>query len=170
MRREFTQHGARNRGLVVGLSVVLVLEAAVIHVMVREAPWWVHAFLVVTNVSVLSFLLRHDRAIERRPIVVGDGTILVQHGLLLAATVPLTSVAEVASAGWRDVPGEFSRGYLKASGFDDPNVVVTLRDAVRVRLGFGMHRTARVIGLRVDDPASFVACINASLAAPASPS
>ena len=163
MRLEFTQHGARNRGLVVGLSVVLVLEAAVIHVMVREAPWFVHGFLALTNGLVLSFLLRHDRAIERRPIVVGDGAILVQHGLLLSATVPLASVAEVASAGWRDVPGDLTRGYVKASGFDDPNVLVTLRDAVRVRLGFGMHRTARVIGLRVDDPAGFVASVKAAL-------
>lgn len=168
--REFTQHGARNRGLVIGLSVVLVLEAAVIHVMVRAAPWWVHAFLAATNVSVLAFLLRHDQAIQRRPILVGDGAILVQHGLLLSATVPLASVSQVAAAGWRDVPGELTRGYVKASGFDDPNVLVTLRDAVRVRLGFGMHRTARVIGLRVDDPASFVACVNASLASPATPS
>lgn len=169
MRQEFTQHSARNRGLVIGLSAVLVLEGGVIHVMLRSAPWWVHLLLAASNLWVLVFLLRHDRAIGARPILVADGTLTIQHGLLVSATIPLAAVSQVAAVGWRDLPGEVSQGYLKVSGFDDPNVLVTLRDAVRVRLGFGMHRTARVIGLRLDDPASFVACVNALLTPSAAP-
>lgn len=158
MGQEFTQHAARSRGLVVGIAIMLLAESVAIHAFLLDQPWWVHALLLAANGSTIWFLWAHDRAIGAHPVVVDDGGIRVRHGLIISAEIPRGAIVSVTRPTWKELPGEVASGYVKASGFDDPNVLITMRDPVRVNLGLGIRRSARVIGLRVDDADNFVAC------------
>jgi hypothetical protein len=161
----FTQQGARARGLVVGLSLMLLVESVAIHAFLLGKPWYIHALLLAANASTIWFLVAHDRAIGTRPVLVDDAGIEVRHGMLISATVPWAKVGAVTTPSWKELPAEVARGYVKASGFDDPNVLVTLREPVRVRLAPGVGVQARVIGLRLDDPKGFLQSASARLIA-----
>jgi hypothetical protein len=156
---EFTQHAARSRGLVIGLGAVLLAESVAVHAFLLGRAWWVHALLLVANLSTLGFLLAHDRAVGSRPAVVSDAGIELPHGLLVRVSMPWAAVARVTRPAWNDVPGEASRGFLKISGFDDPNVLLHLNHPVAASLGMGITRAVTTIGLRLDDPEAFVRAV-----------
>lgn len=118
MAEAFTQQGARARGLVVGLSLMLLVESVAIHAFLLGKPWWIHALLLAANASTIWFLVAHDRAIGTRPVLVDDAGIEVRHGMLIAATVPWAKVGAVTTQFSRDrcrggktLPSAVRRGY-----------------------------------------------------------
>jgi hypothetical protein len=57
---------------------------------------------------------------------------------------------------WQEVPAEFPPGYLNIAKPRDPNVRIDCSPAIRVRLPFGLTRSAEQLGVRVAAPAGFV--------------
>lgn len=165
MSQAFTQQGARSRGLVIGIAIMLLAESVAVHAFLLGKPWWVHVLLLVANGSTIWFLWAHDRALGARPIVIDERGIHVRHGLLVSAEIPISAIASVTRPSWKELPSDVASGYIKASGFDDPNVLITMRDPVQVNLGLGIRRSARVIGLKVDDADTFVICAARTLVA-----
>jgi hypothetical protein len=76
--------------------------------------------------------------------------------------VPLGAVATVVRPSWQELPVAGASGsgdYRNLMKPTTPNVLVTLAEPARVRLPGGIERSARRLGLRLDDPAGFIAAI-----------
>ncbi len=85
-------------------------------------------------------------------------TVGVRAGLRLTARVSLAVVADVEEISWRNVPRP-APGYLDAARPGTPNVVLTLGRPAAVTGPLGLRRTVTRIGLRLADPAGFVAAL-----------
>jgi hypothetical protein len=101
----------------------------------------------------------------------GRGTVRIEVDALdlrvgrrAAVRVPLNAVATVFAPSWRDLPAAGtpdSRDYRNLMQPSTPNVLVTLVAPAMIRLPGGMQRPAQRLGLRLDDPAGFIAAVNA---------
>src|ERR1022692_2404253 len=130
---------------VAGLSL---MEAALVHLLVRQrshtAAWILRALSVYGAV----WLVAISRSFALRPILVGDGELVVSNGMLHTLRVPLAKIAAVRrsnyqDAGWNVPPAS------------DPNVLVEFSEPVVARGMYGLKRRVTRIGLSVDDPEGF---------------
>jgi len=155
--RQFTTGSARSIPLVVGISMVILVETLALHVFLnRWQPVAARAMTLVSLASVL-WLVQDDRALARLPVEVDDETVNLRCGRRFAVKVPRADIAEVRQLTWRDVPSR-GPGYLKGSGFAQPNVAVRFTEPLAVKI-FGVTKQVSTVGLRLDDPAGFVAAL-----------
>ncbi len=139
-------------GVEIGLTHLLVALAA------PKAAWLVIALSELG----LVYLLGLGAALARRPILITATHLHIRTGLLIEARVPLSQVAHV-----RQVldAGDLKRpGFLKASLFAYPNVLVESAEPVTVMVAFKPPREVTVIGVHPDDAEGFVAAIEARCA------
>ena len=57
---------------------------------------------------------------------------------------------------WRDIPAA-DAPYLNLTAPAQPNVLLEMAEPTRVPVMAGIHRTVEHLGLRLDDPAAFLA-------------
>ena len=158
----FSHHGARPGAMLWGLSMVVLVEAGVLHLLLggsHPAVAWGATFLSAYSVL---WLVGHARAMAARRTVLEPDALVVRVGLRLAARLPLAELRAVERVTWRTKPAR-GAGYLDAARPLDPNVVLTLRAPKAVTVALGLRRDAARIGLRVDDPDRFVAAVGAAM-------
>jgi hypothetical protein len=156
----FTYRSARSGSLTAGLSLAVAVETMVLHLWLRRRhpglTWGLTALSGVT----LAWLALEYRAMGRGTVRVETDALDVAIGRRAALRIPRTHVATAVPAAWRDVPDAPSPGYLNATAPADPNVLLTFAPPARVRLLGGLVvRSVTRLGLRIDDPAGFVAAV-----------
>jgi hypothetical protein len=160
----FSQVKSRSPALVWGFGLAIAIETTAVHLwLVRSHPALAWGLVALSGYSVL-WLVGHHRAIAHRHVVLAGDTLVLRSGLQLSARVPIGEVADVDTVSWRTVPRP-ERAYLDASHPGGPNVVLTLARPTAVTGALGLRRTVSRIGLRVDDPAGFVAAVRRGSAA-----
>jgi hypothetical protein len=156
----FTLNAARNPGFTWGLVLVTVIESGLLHVLFRAA----HPALAWTTTGLGAFailwLVGQDRALSARAIsVVADGLVL-RAGLRLSAAIPWPLVATATAAAWSTEPPR--KGHLDVARPAAPNLVIRLREPVRVTGVLGLRRRVSSVGLSVDDPEGLCRAVEAA--------
>jgi hypothetical protein len=159
--RAFTYRGARSGSLVVGLGAAIVVETVALHALLaaRHHPLLAWA-LTMASVSGLAWLVSDYHAMGRGAVRVGeDGAMMLRVGRRFAIALPAGAVAAASRPSWRELPAAgtpAARDYLNLTKPATPNVLLTLAAPTPIRLPGGITRSARRLGLHLDEPAAFV--------------
>jgi hypothetical protein len=166
---EFTYQSARSGSLVVGLGLVILIETVVVHLWLgRDHPLLAWS-LTATSALTIGWLAADYQALGRGSLRIDGEALDLRVGRRCAVRVPLSAVATVVSASWRELPEigtPDSRDYRNLMKPATPNVLVTLVAPAMIRLAGGIVRPVAKIGLRVNDPAGFSANLHACVGAP----
>jgi hypothetical protein len=165
----FTYRSARSGSLVAGMGLVIGVETLVMHLWIRHQHPLLAWSLTAVSVSALWWLAADYLALGRGAIRVEGDLLDLRVGRRFTLRVPLSAIAAVGRPTWQELPAagapgsEVYRNLMKPA---TPNVLVTLAEPVRVRLPGGIERSARRLGLRVDDPGGFIAALEIARASP----
>lgn len=163
----FTYHRKSAWGaLVLAIAIVGVAETAGVHLLVSLWSVRVAWLLTFSSFYALMWLLGDVRACRRRPLVVDGDGVLVRTGLRWTVRVPWEALAEVSPVRGGMAPPKRAQGYLRATAFGDPTLLLELTRDVTADGPYGIHRTVRRIGVAPDDVAAFTAAVEAHRAQP----
>lgn len=166
--RAFTAHRELGwSGIAIGLALAMLVEALPVHVLVSRshpALAWVLTGLTLYG---LLWLAGDFHGLRLRPMRIGADALLVRVGLRWRVRVPLADIVAVRDVKG-DAPPRRERGYLRATAFGDPSLIVELRAPLRAIGPYGVRREVTRIGLAPDEKARFRAALAAALAAHAS--
>lgn len=139
-------------GVFAGISVV---ETPLVHLVVRH--WSVTAAWILTAISAYGaiWLLGMSRALVLRPILVGNGELVIRSGILWTLRVPLSRIASIqCGAGKSD---------LRLCPGGDPNLAMEFSEPVVAAGIFGIRRPVKRVALSLDDVAGFGRALSALL-------
>jgi hypothetical protein len=122
----------------IGLVVVCVFEAPIVHIAAHHAPPWVRLVIAAANVWTIVWLLQERRRMRDAGYTVGD-------------------------AGLDVAIGTRVRGVLRVTPIDAPNVELVGRAPLTLATSFGLRRSASRAQLYVDDPEGFVDAVRSRL-------
>jgi hypothetical protein len=138
------------------LAAVTVMEAALVHLVAmrwsRSAAW----VLTALSAYAVVWLVGMSRAIVLRPVLVGDGEIVVRSGIMWTVRVPVTAIAAVDRGPTFD---------MKVPPACQPNVVLRFAEPVVARGVYGVTRRVASVGIAVDDREAFERALAAATAA-----
>lgn len=137
-----------------GFGLVIVIETVVMHLLLMR--WSLVAAVALTGFSLYSvlWLVGDYRATRHRPVVLDGRRLILRAGLRCHVVVGIEQLASVRLLSWRDVP-ERAAGYLNTTRPGHPNVMIELRDPIKVTTVLGLQRPAQRIGLRLVEPQRF---------------
>ena len=161
---EFTYQSARSGSLVVGLGLVILIETAVMHLWLGRHHPVLAWSLTATSALAIGWLAADYQALGRGTLRIDVDALDLQVGRRSAVRVPLSAVATVVHSSWREVPATGtpdSHHYRNLMTPATPNVLVTLVAPVMIHFAGGFVRPVRRLGLRLDDPAGFIAAFDA---------
>jgi hypothetical protein len=141
---------------------VIGVETSVMHLWLRLQHPLLAWSLTAASICALCWLAADYRALGRGAIRVDGDVLDLQVGRRVTLRVPLSAVAAVGRPSWQDLPAPGAPGseeYRNLMKPATPNVLVTLAEPTRVRLPSGIERSARRLGLRLDDPGGFIAAL-----------
>lgn len=160
--RHFSYRSARSGSLMIGIGLALLVETVVLHLwLIGRHPLaaWV---LTLVSLTTLAWLAADYVAMGRGVIRLDADSLRLDVGRRFALHLPRAYVVSVVRPEWRDIPEAgtpAAHGYLNLMKPAQPNVLLTLREPVSLRLPAGVRRTVQRIGLHVDEPQRFVAVL-----------
>ena len=163
----FTQHRKSGiPGIVGAVSFACVIEAVGVHLLVAQWSGVVAWALTGLSAYGVIWLVGLGRSVVLRPTVVEREGLRVRTGALYEAVVPFEAIERVtpvrAGPANRRAPG-----YLHASLFAAPRLMIELREPVEARGLYGNRRRGITrIGLLVDEPAELAALLRERMALP----
>ena len=158
--RVFTYRSARSGSLMAGIALALLVETVVLHYwLVAKHPLlaWV---LTLVSLTTLAWLAADYAAMGHGAIRLDDDSLRLDIGRRFSMRLPRGYVTSAIQPAWRDLPEAgtpAAAGYLNFTKPAQPNVLLTLREPVTLRLVGGVRRPVQRIGLHVDDPQRLVA-------------
>ena len=158
--RSFTIHRESGwSGIELGLGLVVVVEALPIHLMLSAHRPVLAWMLTALSAYSLLWLIGDAQALRLRPLLIDDDALLVRVGLRSSARIPWYSIASV-SLVTGEAPPRRARGYLRATAFGDPTVLIELNEAVAAVGIYGIRRNVTRVGVAPDDRARFVETVS----------
>jgi hypothetical protein len=152
----FSYHQTYNFAAIVGgLCVAIVMEALPVHFLFSPYSPTVAWLLNALDVYFGLWLLGNLNAMRLRPILLEDAKLHIRMGLFSQAVVALESIEAVHPPDEAVTEG---RDYVNMATFLfslPPNLVLTLKESVRVRRFDRFDKKTRKLGLLVDDARSF---------------
>jgi len=156
--QRFTLRSARSPALAIGLSIAIAVEALALHLLLATRhPGWAWTSTIL-SVSGAAWLLADDRAFRQARVTVTRDTLTLALGRRWNAALARTELASAAPVTWRTAPPR-APDYRNLTRPVQPNVLLTWRAPVALRGPGGVRIRAQRLGLRVDDPAAFVAAL-----------
>jgi hypothetical protein len=158
----FSHHRRAGYGAVLGtLGVVMAVETVGLHVLVQR--WSPAAAWVLTALSLyaLVWLLGDLQAVRLRPLRVERDALVLRVGLRWTLVVPFDAV-EVLRPFDPQRDGRKRRGYLAAVVAGGPRYLLVLRHPLQAEGPYGLRRTVRAVGFRVDAPEVFEEALQAA--------
>jgi hypothetical protein len=146
-----------------GLALAMLAEAFPVHVLASRASPALAWTLTGATLFGLLWLAGDAQALRLRPVRLEPDALLVRIGLRRWARVPYSSIVTVAALRG-DVPPRRSPGYLRATVFGDPTVLLELRDPVIARGLYGITRRVTRVGLAPDQRSRFLAALESARA------
>ena len=142
-----------------GIAVVTLFEAPVLHLLLHRAPWWTRALLAAVNIATLVWILRARRRMRAAAHTLDDDALIISipgkwHGTIPVALI--TSIRRISPPPGSSRP----RHTLRITPLDTPNVELSLRAPATLHGTFGIARSASRIQLFVDDPDALISAIN----------
>ena len=156
---DFTYRNARSGSFTGGIIGVIVIETVVVHLLLynhsRIAAW----LLTILSVWAIIWLARDYYALGVGALRVDEQNVDLVIGHRYSLRVPRDNIASVSLPTFRDLPAPETnegRDYLNLLKPATPNVLLTLRQPIRVRTPGGLHRTVARLGLYLDDAGTFI--------------
>ena len=147
----------------VGIAVVTLLEAPVLHLLLHRSPWWVRALVAALNVATLVWIFRERRRMRDAAHTLDADALAIDLPGKWRGAIPVALVRSVRRIS--PAPGTSRpRGTLRITPLDSPNVELSLRAPATLRGSLGIPRSAARIQLFVDDPEAFIDAIKARIA------
>ncbi|MEM6795457.1 MAG: hypothetical protein AAF725_15880 [Acidobacteriota bacterium] len=139
-----------------GMMLATIAEIVPVHLLVGR--WSETAAWVLTALSAygLFWMLGDARAVALRTSTWSAGTLHLRVGLRGSADLPLNAISSVTSlppAGPGLTPED---GYVKMNLVGQPKLLLTLSSEVEVRGAYGVRRSARFLGITVDQQQEFL--------------
>jgi hypothetical protein len=159
--RVFTCRSARSPSIMAAIGAVLLIETLVLHALLVSRHPVIAWALTIGSVLTLAWLAADFRAMGGGGVRVLADALDIRVGRRVHAVVPRALLASAVAPTWRDIP-ERSDGYLDATQPAEPNVLLTLREPVPVRL-LGVRRPVRLIALHLDEAAGFLSVLAADV-------
>lgn len=154
----FTFRDARSPSLLAAISAVLVIETAAIHLLfVRNHPF-VAWSVTASSLALLVWLLLDYRRFRDGAVRLDYATLRLSVGLRFVVCIPRASIAEASIPTWREWPAP-TGAYLNATKPATPNILLSLRQPITIRLFGVANRTVSQLGLCLDDPTAFLAAL-----------
>ena len=157
--QQFTYRSARSGSFIAGIVLALLAETLVIHLWIVGRHPLVAWLLTISSLGAVAWLVADYLAMGRGAIGVGHDELALDIGRRFSVRRPRARVMSAALPTWRDLPEAgtpAASDYLNLTKPATPNVLLTLHEPTRVRIRGGIFRTARRIGLHVDDPERLV--------------
>jgi hypothetical protein len=142
----FSALSARSKPLVIGISIAILVESLVVHVLIVQRFPWLAVILWLTNVYTIWWLVRDYRMVESRPTVLRRDVAFVGVGKRLRGEIPYAIMESVLQPSWQERPGPTTPEYVKLAGPGDPNVVIRLREPYTFVGPMGIRKSGRLIG------------------------
>jgi len=155
----FTVHIKSDWNVVaLGLGLLIVVESLPVHLALRERSPILALTLPALSVYGLLWLIGDHQALRLRPCRLAPDALLVRVGLRWTVRVPRAAIAAVRTVRG-DAPSRRERGYLRATVFGDPLLLLELATSVAATGPYGMTRRVRRIGLSPDQPQTLIAAL-----------
>ncbi|MEN2791465.1 hypothetical protein ABC974_17645 [Sphingomonas oligophenolica] len=150
------------RPILFAFLAIAAIEAFAAHFLFMHArpiiKWIVFAVDDIGLLYLLAFIL----SLPKLPVLVSREGLRVRAGVLVDQWIPME---EIASAGRViSLAAEDKSRMLKASLMAYPNVIVTLKRPLKLKLPFRGERAIELIGLHPDDAAGFIQTLNGMVA------
>jgi hypothetical protein len=136
-----------------------VIETVVVHLLLynhsRTTAW----LLTILSAWAIIWLARDYRALGVGALSVDNQDVHLVIGHRYSVRVPRDNIASGSQPPVRDLPTPGTnegRDYLNLLKPATPNVLLTLREPIRVRTPGGLHRMAARLGLHLDDAGTFI--------------
>jgi hypothetical protein len=156
----FTYRSARSPGLIIGISIVVLVESVAFHAMLMTDHPLGAWILTLTTLSLPAWLLADYRAMGVGTVNTSPTDIDIRIGRRASVAIPKSRVASAIRPTFRDLPQSgASRGseYINLTKWVTPNVLLTLHEPATVSMGGLIKQPARRIALHLDDPDAFLA-------------
>jgi hypothetical protein len=129
------------------------VELVAAHFLLRTAAPRVDIAVLLISAYGAVWVLGFIRAVQLRPILLTDQTLLVRIGLLWRFDIPRTAI-ESMTFGNVNAPPKRTPGYVRAA-LGEPNVLITLRAPLLAHGLNGIVREVTRVGLVIDDVKAF---------------
>jgi len=156
----FTYRSARSGAFVGGISAAILIETVAIHLLLVSTLPALAYVLTAFSLLAIAWLARDYVALGSGAVSVTDEMIRLTIGRRFDISVPRANVARASQPTFRDLPTPGTnqgRDYLNMTKPASPNVLIALKEPMRVRLPGGIHRMVKRFSLHLDDPTGFVA-------------
>lgn len=146
--RAYSIHQRAGTALLFGaLAGISVVEVPLLHLLVMR--WSVTAAWVFSAIGAYGaiWLAGMSRALVLRPVLVGNGELVIRSGILWTLRVPLHRIASIHRGG--------GASDLRLCPGGDPNVAMEFSEPMIAAGMFGIRRSVTRVALSVDEPAAF---------------
>lgn len=153
--RSFSYHRSTGyTALAWAIGMVLVVETAAVHALVRL--WSPLVAWILTGLSVYAAIwwIGDTQAVRLRPIEVDGSTLKLRLGLRWTIDVPVAEIERVGAPSG-GAPPDRESGYLKAVLVGEPNRRVELASEQAAVGPYGLTKKVKVLDLRLDEPDRF---------------
>lgn len=131
------------------------LELVLVHFLLALWDWRVALVITLISLAGVIWLVRAIRSFRTLPVTVDSERVVFRAGHIVRIEAPVSSIAAVRTQ-WAG-PELKQRGVLNLGLIAYPNVLVELSEPVRRR-----RKTIHAVAHRFDDPAAFIAAIEAA--------
>ncbi len=131
------------------------LELAVVHFLLALWDWRVALAVTLASLAGVAWLVRAIRSFRRLPVLVERDRVVLRAGHIAAVEVPVANVSAIRTS-WEGAEIK-RRDALNLGLIAYPNVLLELAEPVLRR-----RRAIRAVAHRFDDPAAFIAALEAA--------
>ncbi|NYT39917.1 hypothetical protein HZY97_04055 [Sphingomonas sp. R-74633] len=131
------------------------LELVIVHFLLALWDWRVALAVTLVSLAGVTWLVRAIRSFRTMPVTLDSEQVAFRAGHIAALEVPVASVSAVRTQ-WAG-PEVKRRDVLNLGLIAYPNVLVELSEPVQRR-----RRAIRAVAHRFDDPAAFIAALEAA--------
>ncbi len=136
-------------------AVLAGLELVIVHFLLALWDWRLALVVTLISLAGVAWLVRAIRSFRRLPVLVDGERLVLRAGHIAGIEVPLASVSAIRTS-WESAEIK-QRDALNLGLIAYPNVLVELAEPV-----LRWRRAIRVVVHRFDDPATFIAALEAA--------
>ncbi|MDG2532764.1 hypothetical protein P6144_03835 [Sphingomonas sp. HITSZ_GF] len=131
------------------------LELVIVHFLLALWDWRIALVVTLASLAAVTWLVRAIRSFRTLPVTIDDGCVTFRAGHIATLAVPVANIAAIRTQ-WAG-PEIKQRDLLNLGLIAYPNVLVEFSAPVPRR-----RRAIRAVAHRFDDPAAFIAALEAA--------
>lgn len=160
----FSHRRARSTLLLAILAVLVIVETAALHFILRSYSPLLAVILSLLSLSALGWLAADYIALGTGQSSITESDLVLRVGKRLMTTIPLDHLQSAAVPTWQDIPSEPDKFYLNATKPAEPNILIEFHKPVSLKVLRSLPKKVKRLALCVDEPERFLSALNAASA------